>query len=305
MPGIVWTESELVALRKYVAQGMTARVMKSNGCFARAGAEGSPVDRSSMSIQKQMQRLQLADPVRSEMVRADKAGAWTDKDREDCVRDLMVHWRETPVERFAERWGGSPATIKYILKRKGLGLSWKEAIQLKDSPFRNPEKRREWAETYRSNARVRREQRRAELVRLASAELRSGDSAQAQRRRCVDCQQVFPLRAGFFRTTRHQGKVYYSHVCVVCSCDRNSRRAEPEENLMVRRNRERLLRLRDRLLASQSVDERICWKCSRSWPLDKRFFKYSRSRADGRVLFEHVCRLCRAARRRALARRAV
>lgn len=301
MPGLVWNEGEKEALRSYIAQGLTARLMKNRGCFERAGIEGSQSSRSAMSIQKQMQRMALADPIRSSMVKADKAEAWKGKDRNACIEDLVKHWRVTPVESFAKRWGVSPATIKYLLKRRGLGLSWKEAIRLKGSPFRNPAKRKEWAQTFRSNAKQRRDQRRAELVALAQGQLR--EKADVDTRQCVGCESVFPLSHEFFRVTRHGGRVYYSHLCLVCSCERGLGEKDANENLMVRRNRQRLVALRERIQGSNLVNkERICRKCFRSWPVEKPFFKYSTSRATGQLLFEHVCRLCRSARRRELAR---
>lgn len=296
MPGLVWNENEKEALKRYVAQGMAARSMKRQGYFEKSGIEGSPVLRSTMSIQKQMQRMGLADPHRSSMVKADKAEAWKGKDRDACIHDLVKHWRTTPVETFAKRWKLSSATIKYLLKKRGLGLSWKEAIQLRDSPFRDPEKRKEWAQTFRTNAQQRREQRRVELVVLARSQMSSEKNV--NRRQCHGCQSVFPLSKDFFRITRQAGQVYFSHLCVVCSCERQ----KTDENLMVRRNRERLIALRNQMAKiGQINEERLCWKCSRSWPVEERFFKYSKSRATGLRLFEHVCRLCRAARRRDLA----
>ena len=302
MPGVVWKDSEKEALKRYVSEGLTARMMKRKGYFTGNGVDGVDVNRSTMSIQKQMQRMGLVDPERSSMVKEDKAEAWRGKDRDACIADLVDHWRTTPVETFAERWGVSPATIKYLLKKRGLGLTWKEAIQLKDSPFRNPEKRKEWAETFRAKARLRREKRREELVSKAMQQLQLDSGT--KRRRCHLCHNVYPLIGEFFRVTKHKGRLYFAHLCIVCSCERGSANRERGENLMVRRNRERLIELSDRLRANQKVrEERICWKCFRSWPVDKRFFKYSISRATGRVLYEHVCRLCRAARRRELAHR--
>jgi hypothetical protein len=299
MPGLVWNQGEKEALRSYISQGLTARLMKCRDCFEKSGTEGSLTSRSTMSIQKQMQRMGLADPIRSSMVKADKAEAWKGKDRGACIDDLVEHWRTTPVESFAKRWGVSPATIKYLLKKRGLGLNWKEAIRLKESPFRNAAKRKEWAKTFRSNAKQRREQRRGELVALAQSQWR--EKRDVNPRRCVGCENIFPLSCEFFRITRHGSRAYYSHLCLVCSCERGLREQKTDENLMVRRNRERLIALSQREETSNLVnEERVCRKCFRSWPVEKPFFKYSRSRATGQLLFEHVCRLCRAARRREL-----
>jgi len=299
MPGLVWNEGEKVALRSYISQGLTARLMKWRGCFEVPGVEGSLTPRSMMSIQKQMQRMGLADPIRSSMVKSDKAEAWKGKDRDACIDDLVRHWRTTPVESFAKRWRVSPATIKYLLKKRGLGLTWKEAIRLRESPFRNPAKRKEWAKTFRLNAIQRREQRRDELVALAQSQLRG--QIDLNPRQCVGCENLFPLSREFFRITRHGARVYYSHLCLVCSCERGLRGQKTDENLMVRRNRERLIALSEREETANLVnEERVCRKCFRSWPLEKPFFKYSHSRATGQLLFEHVCRLCRGARRREL-----
>ncbi len=301
MPGRVWTDDEKALLKSLVSQGLTARAIKREGYFASQSDVAKGFSRTAMSLQKQMQRMGLADPGRSSMVKADKAEAWKGKDRDACIRDLVAHWRETPVEEFAARWGVSSATIKYLLKQRGLGLSWREAIRLKRSPFRDPEKRRQWTATFRARAQGRREQRREALMKRAREWVH--ESQDAVGRRCVGCQHRFPLAAPFFRVTRNKGRSYFSHLCVVCSCERSGRHAENSENLMVQRNRDRLLGLRRRILEkSPGVEERICWKCSRSWPIDARFFKYSTSRASGKLLFEHVCRLCRAARRRELAR---
>jgi hypothetical protein len=299
MPGLFWNEGEKEALRSYISQGLTARLMKCRGCFEESGIEGSLTSRSTMSIQKQMQRMGLADPIRSSIVKADKAEAWKGKDRDACIDDLVRHWRTTPVESFAKRWGVSSATIKYLLKKRGLGLTWNEAIRLNESPFLNPAKRKERAKTFRSNAKQRREQRRDELVALAQSQWR--EKIDVNPRRCVGCENIFPLSLEFFRITRHGARVYYSHLCLVCSCDRRLREQKADENLMVRRNRERLIALRERVETANLVnEERVCKKCFRSWPVEKPFFKYSKSRATGQLLFEHVCRLCRAARRREL-----
>lgn len=301
MPGVIWNESELTALKKYVSQGLGARAMKGRGLFEPGGKEGGQVSRSVMSLQKQMQRLGIADPERSSMIKADKAAAWAGKDRNACISDLVSNWRTTPVEVFAKRWEVSPATIKYLLKQRGLGLSWKEAIRLKDSPFRDSAKRKEWAATFRANVERRRARRREDLIEASRQRLASEKGH--SRRRCLECRNTFPLSNQFFRLTKHRGVEYFSHLCLVCSCERGEKRGADRENLMVRRNRERLEALRTRMGdAHQGLEERICWKCSRSWPLDRQFFKSTRSKSTGRTLFEHVCRLCRAARRRTLHR---
>ncbi len=301
MPGFPWNDAEKAALKHLVAQGLSARGIKRLGHFTGSGSDGEPCARSAMSVQKQMQRMGLVDPARSSMVKADKAEAWRGKDREACIRDLVKNWRETPVEEFAERWAVSAATIKYLLKQRGLGLSWKEAIRLKKSPFRNREKRREWVETFRNRAAARRERRRSDLIAQAR-QIHEADN-EIPLRKCQGCQNVFPLLPAFFRVTRTQAKAYFSHICVVCSCARAAEPHGERENLMVRRNRDRLLKLRLRLLDTHPrPQERICWRCSRSWPEDKRFFKHTRSRATGKILLEHVCRLCRAERRRELSR---
>ena len=300
MPGSYWTEAEKQALKRYVAEGLSARAMKERGYFEGEACDGK-TRRSAMSIQKQMQRMGLVDPARSAMVRSDKARAWEGRDRSACIQDIVASWRTTPVETLASRWHVSAATIKYLLKQRGLGLSWKEAIQLKGSPFRNPDKRREWNQKLRANAQARRDARREQLVQLARRAFTDGSTE--ERRQCVGCGHVFPLTRKFFRATAHLDRVYFSHVCVVCSCERSGQRGADRENLMVKRNQERLVALRRQLLASrESVEERSCRRCHRPWPLDKRFFKWSRSRRGDKVLFEWVCRLCRAEMRRDRAR---
>jgi hypothetical protein len=112
MPGLVWNEGEKEALRSCISQGLSARLMKRRGYFEASGIEGSLISRSTMSIQKQMQRMGLVDPIRSSMVKADKTEAWKGKDRGACIDDLVTHWGTTPVESFAKRWGVSSATIK-------------------------------------------------------------------------------------------------------------------------------------------------------------------------------------------------
>lgn len=297
MPGFPWSEAEKTALRHLVAQGLSARRIKRLGHFSGDGADGERCPRSAMSIQKQMQRMGLVDPTRSAIVKADKAEAWQGKDRDACIRELVESWRSTPVEVFAKRWSVSPATIKYLLKQRGLGLSWAEAIRLKSSPFRDPQKRREWVRTFQGRASERREQRRRRLIERARGLFEADKGLTG--RRCQGCQNVFPLKSDFFRLTRHRSRNYYSHLCVVCSCERSAASEDKKENLMVRRNRERLLKLRAKLMESPApMEERICWKCFRSWPVDRRFFKYSKSKATGETLLEHVCRLCRAERRR-------
>ena len=136
---------------------------------------------------------------------------------------------------------------------------------------------------------------------LAQSHLR--EKVDVKARRCIGCENIFPLSRKFFRISRHGARVYYSHLCLVCSCDRRLGKQETDENLMVRRNRERLIALRERIQTATPVnEERLCRKCFCSWPLGKPFFKYSKSRVTGQILFEHVCRLCRNVRRRELSR---
>jgi len=214
---------------------------------------------------------------------------------------VVKNWKHTRVDVFAARWGVSPATIKYLLKQRGLGLTWKQAIQLKDSPFLDPQKRRQWGNQIREYGRKRREQRRSQLVSDGREMLKRSPSS--PRRRCVACQNIFPLNRDFFRATRHLGRTYYWHLCIVCSCERSGHRRNGDENLMVKRKRELLNTLRQRQREQgRHIEGRDCRKCFQSWPLDKRFFKYTTSKHTGRLLFDHVCRLCHAERRRRRAR---
>ncbi|HEX8910884.1 MAG TPA: hypothetical protein VF796_00895 [Humisphaera sp.] len=217
IPRRPWTAAERETLRELIAAGRTVKQILADG---RLGGY------SANAVRKQIQRMGLADPIRSAGQKA--AVRLRGEVRARFHRFLQAHGRDCTPGQIAMLWNDeraprvSHATVVYHLTLLGLRIPRRVVVRM---PFSRLKQQRS-VEQFVIREKERRARQRAvfeaHLRRLrAATEAAANDGRPAAFRRCRSCGERWPLNPSFFpaywkRSPGGGRRRLMKHRCRIC-----------------------------------------------------------------------------------------
>ncbi len=301
MPGVPWTDPEQNLLRQLTKQGLGPIRIKRQGHFSDPGE----TVRSVYGIARQAHRLCLVNPEASKRVSLGRRRSINVEKQHGAalIPYLLKYGRTYPTWYIAQKWELSEGMVRHRLHKLGIHRTWAQSVALPLAKFKLPQYRKELSSKLKQTFQTRRRQRCLDFERR-SRELQL-QNPNAPQRVCEQCLVGRPLAAEFFPAFRNSGKdkTYYSYKCRRCFSERKPTVEGPSRaNPKTVRLANQISRLRaDYLNNGAPLIPRTCIRCQETWPLLEEFWRSCLSSAGNRC-FDHRCRLCANAVRRAHAR---